>query len=80
MRRALSEINRDVENLSHYNAHQLPLGLNYLVMQSAQDVFFRDGVIILHEPVVDADACHFLLIVTFKEESAFVGENLRFNQ
>jgi hypothetical protein len=31
--------------------------------------FFREGTIILHEPVVDADFCHFLFVVTFKEIS-----------
>lgn len=80
-RRTLPNIDRDVEHGAGYDAHELPLGLFDLIVQSSQHMFGGTRMVVLNEGRFPPD--RFLEgapVEAFEKESSFVSEDTRFQQ
>src|SRR5207253_10059596 len=76
-RRASPHINRDVVRLARYDPDQLALRVLDLIMQSAQHVPRRAGVIILNELGIDPGLGKRPAIVAFEKKAPRICEHAR---
>src|SRR5208283_4416872 len=75
--RTVAQVHGNIEDLAFHHPHQFALRMLDLVMQPAQDIALRTGMIVLHKPILDAQVRQGALVVAFQEESAPVAEHAR---
>src|SRR5437899_7103203 len=76
-RRAVTDIDRNIVNLTFEHADELALRIGPLIMQAAQHAMRGARHIGLHETQVEPRAFILFRIVTFVEKTARVAEYLR---
>jgi hypothetical protein len=77
-RRALPEIDRDVEYFPDHYPYEFALRVLDLVVESPENVTNGSGVILLHEIDIDAQPGEAPFAEAFKKEAPLIQEYLRF--
>src|SRR5690606_17071292 len=79
--RAFAQVHGYIKDFAAYHAHQFSLRMLNLIMQPAQHVLSRHGMVVLHELYGAADGLFELrMVVAFEEAAAAVSEYLGFQQ
>src|SRR5580698_818913 len=76
--RTLAQVYSDIENLSLDDAHQFSLRMVQLIMQSAQDISRRGGMIVLYKRGGNPNISHDSLVVALEEITALISKHPRF--
>ena len=80
-RRALPEINQDVENSSRGDPDEFSLGSSTsLIVESTEDMTCGARVVVLNKVEIDAKVSEGVAVPRFKEEASGVAEDLRLQQ
>src|SRR5580693_6170017 len=72
------QINRNIQNLAFNHSHEFSLCLFDLIVQSAQYILRRAGVVVLHKSLANAQASKHNFVVALQKESALVPEHAWF--
>src|SRR5580700_5346736 len=75
-RRTSANVHGDVQRFSLYDAAELGLSTMQLIMEATQSSFYRTGVIVLYEDVVDSGRGEARPVITFDKETAGVAEDV----
>lgn len=78
--RTLPNVDRNIKYFPLHDPQQLSLGLRYLIVQTAKDIPYRLGVIVLDKG--NFKSCRFLksfLVETFEEKAAIIDEHFGFD-
>src|SRR5690348_7721058 len=78
--RVFPQIHSYIENLSYGHTNEFALRMLYLIMQPAQNILAREGMVILNEPLFNSGLCYRAFTVSFEEKAAVVSEDFRFEQ
>src|SRR5262249_17911173 len=70
-----SKIDRNVQNLAFYYPHEFALHVLDLVMESAQYILCRAGMIVLHESVINTEAGKIFFVIALQKKSARVPKH-----
>lgn len=79
LRGVRSDINRNVPDVSGQNAHQLPLRLLELVVETAENPLSGEGLIVLNKQSWDTGGGEVVGIEDFREPTAIVAVLLEVN-
>src|SRR5882762_6950411 len=77
-RRTSAKVYSNIQDLAFGHPHKFSLRLLNLIVQTAQHIAMRAGMIVLYESFLNSRFGHGLLIVALEEKASIVAENARF--
>jgi len=77
--RAHTDVDGNVESFAFDHTTKLRLGMAELIVQAAQGVLGRTGVVVLNEPFANSQSCKFRLVVRLKEIPSGIPMHRRAN-
>ena len=77
MRRAYADVDSHIQSFAFDDTAELGLRVQQLIVKAAKSSLGGDGVVVLEEGVLDAEACEFGVVVSFKERAARVAMDYR---